>query len=283
MKLLVCPTTDDLDSYIKNGASGFVLPLQDFSTDYQKSYSYQEIDAIRKKYQEIELFVVMNQMLLNDDLEIAKEALLKLESFHLSGIFFYDWGLFMLHQEAHLKTPLVWNQTHMVTNKESADFVYEKGVHLGVLSSEITLEEIKKILQSNMSFFLFLVGYMPVGVSRRKLISNFYQSLGKEGKHLLEVREENSEMPFFVMENEKDTSFLYGKCLNVAFFYETLSYLPISYGILKEDFLDHDVFLKVLSCYAHPKDFGRLAQETGDLIGRNTGFLARKTVFKVKK
>ncbi len=283
MKLLVSAKTDDFTSYIQCGANGFLLPLQGYATDYQKYYTQEEISNLKEKYPNVSFFVVFNEMIFNEQIKEVEKILLFLEKISIDGIFFYDFALYQLHQKLHLKVPLVWNQTHMVTNKETADLLYEKKVSYGVLSSEITYSEIKKMTESKMQFFLPLVGYMSVGVSRRLLLTNFYKKKREPLKKSLSIQEENSKIPFLVQEGENGVSIFSGKCLNIAPFWKEICQMKIPYGILKEDFLPHDDFLKVLSLYANEKDFTKLKKETGNLIGRNTGFLARKTMFRIKK
>ncbi len=283
MKLLVSVNTCQLDPYIEHGADGFLLPLTSFSTDFETTYCLEEMIMIRKKYPQVCLFVVMNAMIFNQDLKEVEKILKTLETYHFDGIFFYDWAIYKIHLQNQLKTPLVWNQTYMVTNQATANFLYEKGISYGVLSSEITKDEIKNITESPMKFFMYLVGFLPVGLSRRKLLTHFYKTLGKNGKKKLLVREDSTHMPFLFHETLQGTSILYGKCFNAAPFYKELSSMSIAYGILKQDYLEKSIFLKVLSFYANEKDLEELIVETGNLIGRNTGFLARKTVFKVKK
>ncbi len=284
MKLLASIKTKDFKSYIEHGVDGFLLPLEDFSSDYQQVYSLDEILFLRKQYPNLLLFVILNQMVFNEQLEDLKEILKTLSENHLDGIFFYDFSLYQLHQKLGLQIPLIWNQTHMVTNQETANFLYEKGISYGVLTGELTKDEIESLVRkSKMSFFIPLVGYMPVGLTRRKLLTNFYKKIGKERKKELFVHEANSQMPFWIIEQGKGSSLFYGRCFNAASYYEDFIKYGISYGILKEDFQEHNTFLKVLSLYANEKDYKKLRHEVGLLIGRNSGFLKRKTVFRVKK
>ena len=282
MKLLVQTNQENLGTYIVHGADGFLLPLAHFSADYDGSYSLDAILNLRKQYPKTRLFVVMNEMLLNRDLKEVEAILKTLDVHQIDGILFYDWAIYRLHQKNHCQVPLFFHQTHMLTNRMSVEFLKEKGITGGVLANEITLSEVEAITKTSFQFFQLLIGYPPAGYSRRKLLSNFY-SLGKEKKKDLLVHEDSTEMPFFLHETEKGTSLLYGKRLNATYFYEALEQCNITYGIIKQEDLEEKTVLQILDIYKKEKENAIRTEKIGNVLGRNTGFFARKTVFKVKK
>ena len=283
MKLLVNTNDKNLDDYIQYGIDGFLLPLFNYSCDYTGSYSLDDILSLRKKYPDTQLFVILNEMIFNQDLTEVEEILKRLDQEKLDGILFYDWAIYRLVQKNNLEIPLIFHETHMLTNLECALFLKDKGITGGVLANEITLEEIQEMSHGKLELFQLLVGYPPAGVSRRKLLTNFYRNLKKEGQKELKIEEDTTKIPFYVKETSKSTSFLYRKRLNLISYYDTLNELGISYGIIKQDDLEKNTLLEVIDIYKNEKDKKVRQEKLGDLLGRNTGFFQRKTRFRVKK
>ena len=80
----------DLEEYIKLGVNTFLLPLKDFSVEYSKYYSLDEIKKVREKYPKIELFISINKNIMNEEIDYLKDILIKLDNLNIKGIFFYD-------------------------------------------------------------------------------------------------------------------------------------------------------------------------------------------------
>ena len=282
MKLIVNVNELNLEAYLESGADGFFLPLKDYATDYFVTFTKKEILETRKKYPDTLLYVVMNEMIFNHDIEDVTQILKELDSYQFDGVVFYDFALYEIQKKSHLSIPLIYHGTHLLTNKEVPDFLFKKGISSCILSHEITLDEIKEIVKSPMPFFITLVGLLPAGVSRRKLLSYFYQRKNQEKQEKTFLKESSTQIPLIAHETEKSTSFLYGKRLNLAAYFPLLSKI-VAYGILRQDDLEKEEFLQVLSLYKNEKDSQKRSEKTAELIGRNTGFLMRKTIFKVKK
>lgn len=68
MKIIVKPVLDNLDSYIENNIDTFLLPLEEYSVSYIKYYSLDDIKAIRKKYEDINIFVSINKNIFNSEI-----------------------------------------------------------------------------------------------------------------------------------------------------------------------------------------------------------------------
>lgn len=293
MKLIVEPSTKDYTSYINNFCDGFLLGLDDFCNGFKVTHTIKEINLLKQTYQDKEIFVSINIPIYDEFIDTVKEILKELEKIKVTGILFYDLAILELKQELNLDIDLVWNQTHMVTNSKTCNFYYAEGVKYAYISSEITLEEMLEIKKnSKISCMALLLGYPICSLSKRKLLSNFYQFLGKDVKKNLLIKEPVSNQEYNLIEDNTGTVFYYNKLLNGSKPYLKLLKNNFDYGVLKED-IDHDKFLKVLQSYAWMKDnyYNVIEEEKNNwlanvnkLIGsRDTGFFYRKTIFKVKK
>ncbi len=281
MKLIVKPLKyrDNLNKY-----DGIILPLKDFSINYDTYFTLDEIRKIRSKYKG-EVFLVLNKMMFNKDLDNLKEVLLEIDKLDITGIFFYDLSILEFKRELKLKTDLVWNSNHQVTNYETCDFYYSKGVRYAYLSNEITLDEALEInKESNITLMLTMIALPVVGTSYRHLLTNYYKAWNKPFKNNLEIEEEKTKEKFVVEEEKDGTTFKYNKILNNTRCLENLKENNFPYLVFIEDGIDEDKFYKSVDIINDYTKKGINNLETiYDLIGRNTGFSYRKTIYRVKK
>lgn len=278
MNILVKPVRD-IEFYDK--ADGFVLPLLDFSVDYRNYYTLEDIISIKKRTNK-KIFVVMNKMIENDEVESVKNKLLELDKIGIEGIFFYDLAILELKKELDIKTDLVWNNTHMVTNYYTCNYYYSEGVKYAYLSNEITFDDIVTIKNKSKSSLIFmLLGYPVVSFSKRKLVSN------SGFKDSIIINEEKSKQKYMVFEDKNGTTFKYNKIRNNSICLKELINNNLDYVYLIEDDIDHDKFIEGLNLTSEfinkkieEKDY---VTNMKNLFGGDTGFLYRKTIYKVTK
>ena len=170
MKLLV-EVSNKNNLYLDN-ISGIILPLDRYSVESTCFFTMDEIKDIKSKCN-CEVFVKINKNLENDDIEDIKNILIELDNIGITGVFFYDLAVLELKRELDLKLDLVWNQTHMVNNSETCNYYYSKGCKYALLGKEITLDEIKEIIEkSNITCMVEVVSRPSVAFSKRSLVSS---------------------------------------------------------------------------------------------------------------
>ena len=160
MKLLGVIRDDNYLEYLDTGIDGVILPLENFSVDYFKYYSIFDIREYRKNTDKL-LFVVINKMIFNSELEDLLKILKELENIKVDGVFFYDLAVFSLVKEHNLNLNLIYNGTFMVTNSDTINLYYDLGVKGVYLSNEITKDEVLNI-RSNTKSDLFILLIMQV-------------------------------------------------------------------------------------------------------------------------
>lgn len=276
MEILIKPTNNILEY---KEADGFILPLLNFSVDYKNYYS---LDDIKKIVSETDkkIFVVINKMIENDEIESLKEVLLELDKLNISGVFFYDLAALELKKELNLNIDLVWNNTHMVTNYYTSNYYYDKGCKYSYLSNEITIDEIIEFKKNAKAKLIFmLLGYPVVSFSKRKLLTN--SDFDKE----LKIKEPKSLQEYKVIESEFGTTFKYNKIRNNASCLKELIDNKLDYIYLIEDDINHNSFLEALKLTKEYIDNNNLdyVDKMRDIFGSDTGFLYRKTIYKVTK
>lgn len=264
-KLMIIPSETNLKDY--ECADAFLFGLDKLSINFPIEVTIEELKKIINQNKNKEIFVSLNKNMHNNDLEILKKALKELSKLKIKGIFFYDTAVYQLNI---YNLNLVWAQEHFLTNYQTANYWYKLGVNYGLVSSEITKEEINEIIKkSKMELIVPVFGYQSLFVSERHIINNYLNQfkLKKSTEYFLE--KENKEYSIV----DKDLTVAYSPyILNGLEENFKSSYLLLNtYNIEKQD------FLQVLQGYKEKNnDFEKLFNNL------DKGFFYKKTVYKVK-
>lgn len=291
MKLIIKPETE-IDYYYKIGIRDFLLPLKNYSVEYTSFYTLEDIENIKKKYKDINIFVSINKNIFNNELENLESILKTLDTLKIKAVFFYDQSIIMLCQKIDANFSLVWAQTHMVTNYKTADYYYDNGVSYALLSKEITKDEITDISKkSKIGTIVELISLPSVAFSRRKLITNYYRDLDKDKRKRLEIEEKVSHDSYELDENSDGVTFYKKSILNGCFILDDLIKSDVDYILLKEDMIIEKIFHEVVKdVFEYVNNYKNLTLEDKNnfiekeenLLGNDTGFFYKKTIYKVK-
>lgn len=284
MKVLVEVMSKEISNYI-DSCDALLLGLENFSVLNSVTFSFNEIKEIVKQYPKIEVFVKMDKNIFNSEVEEVRRVLLELEQMSVCGVFFYDLSLLQLKQELNLSIPLVWSQTHMVTNSRTCDYYYHQGVRYALLSKEITLDEITSIAkESAIGTIVEVVSLPSVGYSRRKLVHNYYEDLGDTGSSTLSVLEKITNKKYLVKEENSGTGFLLDEVLNGTSVISDLYQANVDYVLFREEGIPS--FLELIrdtkKYIAGGCSDGSYVEKYKKL-GDSTGFFFKKTIYRVKK
>lgn len=284
MKVLVEVMSKEISNYI-DSCDALLLGLENFSVLNSVTFSFNEIKEIVKQYPKIEVFVKMDKNIFNSEVEEVRRVLLELEQMSVCGVFFYDLSLLQLKQELNLSIPLIWSQTHMVTNSRTCDYYYHQGVRYALLSKEITLDEITSIAkESAIGTIVEVVSLPSVGYSRRKLVHNYYEDLGDTGSSTLSVLEKITNKKYLVKEENSGTGFLLDEVLNGTSVISDLYQANVDYVLFREEGIPS--FLELIrdtkKYIAGGCSDGSYVEKYKKL-GDSTGFFFKKTIYRVKK
>lgn len=284
MKVLVEVASKNIDSYV-GCCDGILLGLSSYSVLNAVGFTVEEVSSIAKEYPTLEIFVKMDKNFMNDEVDSLKDVLVELNQLPIEGVFFYDMAVLEIKQELSLALPLVWSQTHMVSNYRTCNYFLEQGVNYALLSKEITLDEIEDISEkSDISTIVEVVSHPSVGYSRRKLVSNYYQDLEEEGNSTLSILERITNQKYIVKEEDAGTGFLLDQVMNGTSVIASLYRMNIDYVLLREegisDFLELLLDTKTyVDCGCKDTNYVEKYKKLGD----NTGFFFKKTIYRVKK
>ena len=277
MKLLGVIRDNNFLEYLDNGLDGIILPLENFSVDYFKYYSISDIRECRKSTDKL-LYVVINKMIFNNELDNLLSVLKELESIKIDGVFFYDLAALNLVKENKININLIYNGTHMVTNSDTINLYYDLGVKGAYLSNEITKDEVLNIRNNTKSdLFILLLGNPVVAMSRRSLLTSYFANKNKSKNEIIAIKEPKSGQEFLVKEDNNGTTFFYNRRLNLSNVYKELVDSGINYGIVEQGDYSSDEYKELINSFI---SFNK--QKIDELAGHNRGFLYRETIYKVK-
>ena len=277
MKLLGVIRDNNCLEYLDNGLDGMILPLESFSVDYFKYYSISDIKEYRKNTDKL-LYVVINKMIFNNELDSLFKVLKELENIKVDGVFFYDLAVLNLVRENNLSINLIYNGTHMVTNSDTINLYYDLGVKGAYLSNEITKNEVLNIRSNTKSdLFILLLGNPVVAMSRRNLLTSYFDNKNKSKSEIITIKEPKSGQEFLVKEDSNGTTFFYNRRLNLSNVYKELVDSGINYGIIEQGDYSSDEYKELINAFVNYNK-----QKIDELAGHNRGFLYRETIYKVK-
>ncbi len=284
MKLLVELSEKNEDIYKE--VDGVIVALKGLAIESDVYYTIKEIENIVSKYPKLEVFVKINKNIFNKDLEILKEALIKLDKLNIKGILFYDIAILQLKKDLKLNVELVWNQTHMVNNYETCNYYYEHGVKYAILGKEITLDEIIEIVKNaKTQTIVEVVGIPSVAFSKRKLLSNYYSDLHKSAKNKIVIEEKITKDHYEVIEDDNGTSFYLDKVVNATGIIRTLYLNETEYILMREKGLEKVFYELVVDTkkYIDNKCEDNTYVDKYKMLGEFTNFFFKKTIYRVKK
>ena len=281
MKLLIEKNTSNYDNL---KTDGIILALKDYSVQSSVYYDLDEIKKIINKYPKLEVFIKMNKNIFNDEIDKLKEVLIELNKLNIKGIFFYDLAILNIKQELNLDVDLVWDQSHMVNNYRTCDYYYNEGVKYALLGKEITLEEIKEIVEkSKITSMVEVVSTPAIAYSKRKLLTNYYKSINKAKKDTLEILEKVTNKYYIVKESNNGTSFYTKDIMNGTSIIKDLYSVNTPYIIMREDGVpDFDELVNDTYTYIENECKDNDYIEKYKKLGDNTNFFFKETMYKVK-
>ena len=159
------------------GADAVYIGGQDYSLRANaKNFSREELKEAVNFAHDLnkKVYVTVNIVLHNEELDNLKEYLLYLDSINVDGIIVSDITIMKLHKELNLKLELHISTQASISNYEAALFYKELGAKRLVLARECSKEDIKKIKEATkLDLECFIHGAMCTSISGRCVLSNY--------------------------------------------------------------------------------------------------------------
>ena len=281
-KILVMPKNIETISRTSKYVDGYIIGIENLCINPSFCVNMGTIDVLRNLYGK-ELFININKNMTDDDLYKVKEYLLRLNNYHIKGIFVYDIGVFNLYKKLNLNYDIYWDQEHLTTNYASINYWNNEGFNGVHISNDITSEEIEEILDNvDCKTFMTVFGYIPMFSSKRHIVDNYLDYFKLSNKSKINYIEKEEKI-YPIVDKYSGTICYSNNILNGI---EAYLNLDIDYCILDNFNLDLSKFIKVLEMYrlVNKKNVHNYVDKIKKIFKNvDNGFLNTKTIYKVKK
>lgn len=271
MSKLICTgnSVSDIEKLLLKDINGIILYIDKLSVN---SSFYMDIDDIDKiECGDKELFICMNKLMHNKDIDYLRECLLKVRDKNLH-ILFYDMAVYNIARELGIDDKLVIYQDHLNASILSNRFYNRLGIKYSFITSDITMEELLLIKRNVDSKIMFLgYGYLPMFYSRRYLISNYLKYIDKfDGEKSKYEIVSDMGKKYTIAEEENGTTIYTDREVNLINYMEQLD--EIDYIVMNSNNIDSDEYLRMVDKFIK-------REKMDDCY---LGFLDKKTIYKVK-
>ena len=265
-------------------ANAFLFGLKGFST-LEEEITLEELSTFSDK----KIFLSIDKNMFNSDLKELEDILSSIDNYGISGILFYDLSVLSISKKLNVKAPLIWSQNYLVTNYKTCNFYEKEGVSGALISSLITHDEIVNICNNTkFDIYLYGFGYQMMALSRRKLISDYFEYIDEtNNKSIHYMIESTGSYP--TVESSVGTKIYTKDVLNSIKYINEFKKAGVKYLILDNFMIDDDTFYKISKMYERAvcedlsdEELVSMEEEINKLIPGSTMFLDKKTVFKVK-
>lgn len=287
-KMMVIPKNFEMIKKLVDKSDAFLIGIENFSVNLPTFFSLEEAKEIISflNNHEKEVFISLNKNIKNSELENLEEIMFKLNDFKIQGVLYYDMAVVNLWKKHRFKYDLVWAQEHFATNYNTCNYWKKMGINYGLLSTEITLDEIIEIIKnSKMKFILPLFGYLPMFASFRHLVNNYLDYFEKE-KISNSYYMEKEGKKYMVIDDNHGTFVYSSNIINGLLESVKLKEVGLSYILLNSFNIDDEKFEEVVTMFnevtiENSEELDKKIYEMFNNVDK--GFLYTKTVYKVKE
>ena len=288
------PSKEAIDLYLEQNFDGFIVGIEGFSNNFNNYYKLEDLDEIIDISKEFnkDIYVALNRLYYNDEIENLKELVKKLIKYDITGIGYTDNGLLNILNELNYDKDILWLSNHLGTNSKTINFLEKRNVDLALLSTEITIDEIVSIKKNtNIKIGTCLYGFLNMATSSRKLLTNYFEFIDRDKKSKEYVMKDKAKNKEYRLVEERDTNFFTNSVLNGISFYPTLIENSIDFIYLDDYMLDESKFYNIIEAFSSLRnayDDKEYVSKLEEVVNSNTdydtfyGFLDKKTVVKVK-
>ncbi|MFV0553023.1 MAG: peptidase U32 family protein [Anaerorhabdus sp.] len=177
---------NDIQLYAKAGATVFLFADEFHGTRVAKKMTLDEIaqGCAFAKALNLKTALMMNRIYTDAETSKIDEMLRFVKDIGMDWVYYNDPAVFMCAEEVGLVSHLVYEPDTLMTNSKDMQFVLDQGVHHAVLSTEITLDEMKTMTRNvNGNTEAIVFGYLNMSYSKRHLIQNYCDEIGIENTY----------------------------------------------------------------------------------------------------
>ena len=179
MELVVHLNSDKfINDFIDIGVKYFVVGTKYFSCRQALALDYEELGRLKHQLGLTKLWVLVNALIEEHDLDALMDHLAKLHELKIDGILFQDFGVLEICQENDYHFEMIYSPDTLNTNQATLNYLSMLGIDSAFLAREIPLDE-KVIIakNSNLKTMTQIHGVEYMAYSKRKLLSNYFKEI----------------------------------------------------------------------------------------------------------
>lgn len=280
----------DLKTYLKETKTDiYIIGNEVYANRLPGSFSIEDMKTaveLIKSYNK-EVYINLNLIIHNEDLEKLNGYLDYLKELSVHGIIFGDLAVYMYAKKKQLTHVLIYNPDTLNTNLYDPIFWDKKDIKGLTIAKEIVKDEIIEICDnSSMEISIIGHGHLNMFHSRRPLIENFLEYNEEESKKYINNRnlhliEETRNESYPVFQDLHGTHIFREKCLMSFNEIKELSE-HVDVFIIDSILKDSTYIVEIVDIYH--KILDNKIQDTIELTKQyskdhDSGFLHKKTVY----
>lgn len=198
-----------LYDYLSMGVELFIVGGK-YSSGNILDLSVDEIKAVKDKCQEKKIYVLVNGLYDEHEIEELEEYLKELNDIHVDGLLFQDFGVLTIVKENGYSFDMMYSPETLNTNGMTLDVLSHYGITSAFVSRVIPMQE-QLLMKEQTSIPLMIQGHGVeyIAASKRELLSTYKQSTHKEFSSHKEnktiLRPRNSEYECYIYEDNRGT------------------------------------------------------------------------------
>lgn len=167
-----------VNDFVDIGVKYFVVGTKYFSCRQALTLDYKELGDLKNKLDSAKLWVLVNALIEEHNLDDLKKHLTKLHELKIDGILFQDFGVLEICQENNYDFELIYSPDTLNTNQATLNYLAKLGINSAFLAREIPLDEKDTIAKNtDIKTMVQIHGVEYMAYSKRKLLSNYFKEI----------------------------------------------------------------------------------------------------------
>ena len=168
-----------INDFIEIGIKNFIVGTKYFSCRQALSLDYQELKDLNEQLKDKKLWVLVNALIEEHNLDELVDHLAKLNEIKIAGILFQDFSVLQICKENNYNFEMVYSPDTLNTNQATLNYLKTLGINSAFLAREIPLDEKMMIAKNtDLKTMIQVHGVEYMAYSKRKLLSNYFKETG---------------------------------------------------------------------------------------------------------
>lgn len=168
-----------INDFIEIGIKNFIVGTKYFSCRQALSLDYQELKDLNEQLKDKKLWVLVNALIEEHNLDELVDHLAKLDEIKIAGILFQDFSVLQICKENNYNFEMIYSPDTLNTNQATLNYLKTLGINGAFLAREIPLDEKMMIAKNtDLKTMVQVHGVEYMAYSKRKLLSNYFKETG---------------------------------------------------------------------------------------------------------